>query len=110
MSRNEKLIIGRAAAADFFAPLTAMPPVAHWPDRSQPFHPDRSELMRFIRETFGVDNRTADRIFGVARQLTIQAIVFDPATKRWSGNPAWTPSFAKIGTDENVLEPKFRRR
>lgn len=60
-----------------------MPPLTHWPDRSQPFDYARSEVIAFIMSRCGVPQSTAVRIFNSANDKGV--IRFNRDTKLWCG-------------------------
>lgn len=66
--------------------LATMPPLSHWPDRSQPFSYERSEVIRFIMETGKLNLLQAGQVFARAsRKNDFNLIKCDPETKLWSG-------------------------
>jgi hypothetical protein len=92
---------GSGPYREFWTVLSRMPPLSHWPDRSEPFDPARSEVYSFILRECGLqlgfhlgapvaldclgeeDFRLLGRIQNSARERG--AICFDPTTKLWRG-------------------------
>ena len=56
----------------------------HWPDRGQPFDIAKSEVVAWLISQPEIQDWLFERL------KESQAIVFDAATKTWSGNPAAT--------------------
>ena len=63
--------------------LKAMPPLAHWPDRSVPFDWDNSQVLAFILPLVAGDRRHAISLFNAAKAKG--AIVFDKDSNCWRG-------------------------
>ena len=57
---------------------------SHWPDRGQPFDIAKSEVVQWLISQPKIQDWLFERL------KESQAIVFDAATKTWSGNPAAT--------------------
>lgn len=79
----------RVAACEI---LRGMPPLSHWPDRSQPFDWNKSEVAEWIKAH--IDN-DVQYVFEFGKSL--DALKFDRETKLWRGNPHWTE---KLGIDK----------
>jgi hypothetical protein len=93
----------RDRAAEFFKLLQQMSPLSHYPDRSQPYCDEKSEVLAHIKAIYDVsDFDTARRIFDTATRARV--IMFDRETKLWKGNPFWKHSLKGIGKDDNVLD------
>jgi hypothetical protein len=100
-------IVPRDRAAEFFKLLQQMPSLSHYPDRSQPYCDEKSEVFAHIKSIYDVEDfDTARRIFDTATRARV--IMFDRNTLRWKGNPFWKGSLQGIGRDHNVLE-RYRR-
>jgi len=97
---------GSSPYREFWNALSRMPPLSHWPERSEPFDPARSQVYAFIlrecghRLGFGqtppvaldclgeADFKLLERIHNSAREKG--AIRFDPETQLWRGmDPPW---------------------
>src|SRR5437762_5928593 len=68
--------------------LRLMTPRYHWPDRSQPFAWEKSEVIDWIRN--GVSLNLEDSIYAYEFAKDLKAILFDRQTLLWRGNPDWT--------------------
>jgi hypothetical protein len=75
--------------AHLWPELAHMPPLNHWPDRPNPFTPERSQVLAFIADGYGCDLREAGRIFRSARDAGV--IRFVSNTKRWRGTKGGKP-------------------
>lgn len=73
----------------YWPTLERLRPSPHWPDRSAPFDPVRSEVIGFIVTEFHVSIATARRIFTAANQQGV--IVFNAETRLWTGCKAARP-------------------
>lgn len=90
--------------SEFWPALSRMPPLSHYPDRTKPFDPTRSEVYAYVlcecRQLLGFnpenpvcldsledeDFRLLGRIHNTARERGV--IRFDPDTKLWRGMAA----------------------
>jgi len=63
--------------------LAYMPVLNHWPDRPEPFTPERSQVLAWIQDRYHCDLHVAHKIFDSARNKGV--LVFDPETRIWSG-------------------------
>ena len=69
--------------------LELMPPLDHWPDRPGPYHPETSEVLRFLVEGFGMTLDEAEKVFGSARKRG--SIRFNRNTGLWYGRKGGQP-------------------
>lgn len=79
---------------EIYSQLKFMPPLPHYPDRSQPFDWNESRVIDHImlllfEEDLPATMRMAQGIFNKAHKK--QCILFDRATGLWRGNPNWEP-------------------
>lgn len=66
-----------------------MPPLSHWPDRSQPFEYEKSEVIQWIRKLLRKRDPIEDAVYVFQFSSHLNAIVFDRETKLWQGNVTW---------------------
>lgn len=96
---------------DLFYALRAMPLLSHWPDRSQPFDLEKSEVVLHILGLgYGPIKRAASLFHQAQRK---GCIVFDAKTKLWQGSEDWTsddnPPPEQRGSIEVAPEPFLAR-
>lgn len=99
--------VARRDAAALVAPLVHMPALTHWRDRTQPWTPEQSDVLAFVKAACAVADYTmAEHIARLAMRL--EAIIFNRETKLWQGNPFWSVEAARrkcnrLGTANNVF-------
>jgi hypothetical protein len=80
--RGRRIFLDRVP---IYRALATVPALSHWPDRSLPFDPERSELLRWIRERReGMTAEEAARIFQQALKKGL--LRFDRITLLWRGS------------------------
>lgn len=79
--------------------LRHMPELSHYPDRSRPFDPQKSEVLQFIQRLIpGEPLDRAELLFRAAQKGTRgPVIVFDSTSRLWRGNKNWSPAWARQG-------------
>ena len=75
--------------AHLWPELRLMPKLSHWPDRPEPYSPERSQVLAYISEGYGANLRESDRIFQAAKHAGV--VLFDKATKLWRGAKGGKP-------------------
>ena len=89
MTRKECMDVHRQRLL-IYDKLKSMPPLSHYPDRTKQFNLEDSKVIQHILSFKEVrDLRAARVIFEHAAR--VDAILFDSASKLWSGNPKWQP-------------------
>jgi hypothetical protein len=87
--RRKSKKVRTSAYEHLWPEMAYMPELNHWPDRPEPFCPERSQVLAYIIEGYGGDLREAERIMRAARHAG--AICYNPNTKVWFGQKGGQP-------------------
>jgi hypothetical protein len=85
-----------------------MPARSHWPDRTQPFAWEKSEVIDWIQIATELQLKHSIKVFEFAKDL--KAIVFDSETKLWHGNPDWNEKLYRDKRRRGVGHPTDRSK
>jgi len=69
--------------------LEFMPPLDHWPNRPGIYRPENSQVLGYIRESFGMSLDDAEKVFGSARKRG--TLRYDLKTGLWVGRKGGQP-------------------
>ena len=69
--------------------LEFMPPLDHWPNRPDLYHPQNSQVLGYICESFGMSLDDAEKVFGSARKRG--TLRYDNKTGLWVGRKGGQP-------------------
>ena len=69
--------------------LDFMPPLDHWPNRPDHYHPQNSQVLGYIGESFGMSLDESEKVFDCARKRG--SLRYDDKTGLWVGRKGGQP-------------------